>query len=240
MNFLEIVRTFCERTGLPQPSYVTTSSDAQILQIAGLLNEVCEDITSRWDWQAMSREVTFTTVAGEDQGNFYALLGLSRDEFKKIVARTIYNRTTRLEICGPVSAASWAASKAMATTGPLHRYRIRQDKLWFDPPAVAGHSCAFEVFTHLCVTAADGLTFRTKFEADTDTFALDERLLLAGLRWKWKAEKGLDYAEELVRYETFGANLSANDATKPVLRMDGSGPSAGPGIFVSPGTWNLP
>lgn len=39
------------------------------------------------------------------------------------------------------------------------------------------------------------------FTADTDTFALDERLLRLGIIWRWRADKRLEYAEDLKNYE---------------------------------------
>lgn len=239
MNLLQIVQTFCGRTGLPRPSYVATSSDAQVSQIFFLLNEVCEDITARWDWQSLSLEVLFTTSAGEDQGDFFSdIIGLDKTYYKKVVKDTIFDRTLRLPLYGPMSPQKWQAIKALPTTGPLYKYRIRGDRLLFNPSADAGHACAFEIYTHLAVLSAAGGQ-QIKFHADTDTFLLDEKLLLAGLRWKWKAEKGLDYAEELERYEYLGAQAAGSDATKATLSMDGGTHNMQPGIFVSPGNWDL-
>jgi len=238
MNLLTFVQTFCDRTGLARPPYAISSPDTQVLQIIALLNEVCEDITMRWDWQALVQEVLFTTQAGEDQGDFFGITSLTKAEFKKISMETIFNRTLRLPIFGPMTPSKWQAIKALPTTGPFYKYRIRGDRLLFNPPAAAGHNCAFEVYTNLCILASDG-SLQASFQADTDTFRLDEKLLLAGLRWKWKAEKGLDYAEEFNRYETLGANMAACDATKPVLSMDGAVGNFHPGIFVPSGNWNV-
>lgn len=238
MNLLTFVQTFCGRTGLVQPSYAVSSPDTQVAQIVSLLNEVCEDITMRWDWQALVKEVLFTTSAGEDQGNFYTVMGLEKADFKKVMQQTIFNRTLRLPIFGPMTASKWQAIKALPTTGPFYKYRIRADRLLFNPPAPSGHQCAFEAATNLCVLAASGDP-QPYFTADTDTFRLDDKLLMAGLRWKWKAEKGLDYAEEFNRYEALGADLAATDATKPTLMMDGGAQNFQPGIFVPSGNWNV-
>lgn len=42
---------------------------------------------------------------------------------------------------------------------------------------------------------------QSAFLADTDTFALDERLLRLGIVWRWRADKRLEYAEDLKNYE---------------------------------------
>lgn len=42
---------------------------------------------------------------------------------------------------------------------------------------------------------------QSAFLADTDTFVLDERLLRLGIIWRWRADKRLEYAEDLKNYE---------------------------------------
>jgi hypothetical protein len=39
------------------------------------------------------------------------------------------------------------------------------------------------------------------FDADTDEFVLGDRLLTLAIIWQWKAQKGLQYAEDLANYE---------------------------------------
>lgn len=238
MNLLEAVQKFCTRTGLPKPMSVAASNDSQITQIMGLLNEVVEDIVNRWNWQTLVVEVDFTTISGGDQGNFFTICGLGKSEFREVINQTIFNRTMRLPVYGPLTPIQYQARKALPTMGPFYNYRIRSDRLLFDPPAAVGHLCAFEVYSRLAVASISNVK-QVAFELDTDEFLLDEYLLLAGLRWKWKSEKGLDYAEEFRRYEEMGANLAANDGSKPVLSMSGGSTDYSPGILVPPGNWNV-
>jgi hypothetical protein len=236
MSLLTVVQGFCQRTGLPVPSFVIGTTDSQIVQITALANEVVEDLCDRWTWTDLMREATFVTVAGEDQGS---LDTIAPNGFLRISQETIFNRTLRLPLFGPMTQAQWQALKALPTTGPFYKYRIRQNRILFMPAGIAGHTCAFEYATSFAVVAADGTTYRSAFAADTDTFVLEERLLLAGLRWKWKAEKGLDYAEEFRRYEEMANNASGRDGTKPRIDMSGGGNNFHPGIWAPSGNWNV-
>jgi len=237
MSLLTIAQNFCQRTGLPVPTFVIGSTDAQVIQILALLNEVLEDLVDRATWSALTEETTFVTTAGEDQG---AMTTIAPKGFSRVLQETIFNRTLRLPIYGPMRAEQWQALKALPTTGPFYKYRIRGGRLLFNPVAVAGHTCAFEYASTWIVLALDGTTRRSAFAADTDTTLLDEKLILAGLRWKWRSEKGLDYAEEFRRYEELVNNASGRDATKPVLNMGAGVSDYRPGIFVPSGNWNLP
>lgn len=237
MTLLQLVQAFCSRTGIPSPAYVVASPDAQIQQIKSLIDEVCEDLCSRWTWAGLTKEATFTTVATESQG---AISTIAPYGFSRILQETIYNRTLRLPIYGPMTPGKWQALKALPTSGPFYKYRIRGGQVLFNPTPTAGQSCAFEYASTYIALASDDTTSREYAIADDDTFLLDSKLILAGLRWKWKSEKGLPYAEEFTRYEIMGNDAAGRDGTKPVLSMGDEAGGAFPGIFVSPGNWSLP
>lgn len=236
MNLLAIVQEFCGRTSLPVPTYVIGNTDDQVVQLKGLVNEVMEDLVTRHAWQNCVKEATFTTQAQEDQG---LITTIAPDGYLWILEDTIYNRSQQLPVFGPLGAANWQRRKAQAYAGAYSNYRIRGNRLILNPVPTAGHTCAFEYASSNCLLAADGTTYRSVFTADDDTFLLDHRLLLKGLRWKWKSEKGLDYSQEFDDYELLVNNMKGRDGTKAALSMDGGCRSASPGIIVPSGSWNL-
>lgn len=233
MTTLSLIRTFCDRTAIPAPSFVAGSTNAQTIQLLALLNEVLEDIVTRWNWQVLQYESVFTTVAGEDQGS---ITTLAPNGFISILHETIYNRTLRLPIYGPTSPSKWQALKTLPNSGPFYKYRFRQNHLLFNPAGIAGQTCAFEYKSNFATLDSGGIpkSFAT---LDDDTFLFSDTFLLAGLRWKWRSEKGLDYAEEFRRYETIGNDLAGVDGTKPTLSMTTGSSEFRPGIFVPAGNW---
>ena len=58
------------------------------------------------------------------------------------------------------------------------------------------------------------------FDSDTDTFILSERLLTLGLIWRYRAQKGLDYSEDMATYSTALDQLSNSDKGARILRLD--------------------
>lgn len=52
---------------------------------------------------------------------------------------------------------------------------------------------------------------KPSFTSDEDTFLLSERLLTLGLIWRYKAQKGLDYTEDLATYEEDLSQRQARD-----------------------------
>lgn len=235
MNLLELCQEFTKRTGVPKPSAIVSSTDKQVMQIAALLNEVLDELVAGGLWQGCDKTATFTTLAQEDQG---ALTTIAPYGFKGIVKKTIYNRTLRLPFYGPMTPSEWQALKALPQTGPFYKYRIQGGRLLMNPTPPAGHSCAFEYYSNYAVLAADGSTYKRYPTADDDTFIIGDDIMLAGLRWKWKYEKGLEYAEDFRRFEELKASGYLREDTAPHLVLDGGLEDFKPGIFVPWGNWN--
>lgn len=236
-TLLTVVQDFCKRQNLPSPSTVYGSTDQSVLQMMALLEEVGNDLAQRADWQALVREASHTSIAAEDQG---AIATIASDGFRFIKDDTIWDRSTRLPVCGPMDARNWQALKALVSTGPRYRYRIRGGKLLVNPAAVAGESWYFEYLSKNWISNAAGTAFKARFTVDTDLILLPDDLCLQGLRWAWKKEKGFDYAEDFRTYEMQVKQATGRDGGKPTLSMDGGWNGPKPGVFVSPGSWNLP
>lgn len=238
MTLLQVVQHFCERTNIGSPGTVYGSADAQVVQIKALLEEIGIDMASRIAWEGITFQATLTTTAAEDQG---AMTTIASNGFKYVKNGTFWDRTDRLPVLGPLSAQEWQALKALVTTGPRYRSRIRGGRLLVNPAPAAGHTWAFEYVSYNWILAADLTTYRQFFGADTDTVLLPDTELLQGLRWKWKREKGLEYAEDFRTYENMLKDAAGRDGGKAALRMDGEGWSGPkPGVFVPSGNWNLP
>lgn len=238
MSLLTLVTQFCQRTALPVPAGVMAGTDAQTLQVRALLEEELEDLASRGTWERQQLEQSLTTTATEDQG---AIAALASTGFRWIINQTIWSRDRHLPVAGPLDARQWQGLKALFVNGPYYRFRIRGGRLLVNPVPPAGESWFFEYVTKHGILDVDGTTTKQAFTADTDTVLLPEELVLMGLRWRWKAEKGLDYAQNFDTYEKQVADALGHNGSKPTLHMDEMAQrDAQPGIFVPNGTWSVP
>lgn len=234
-TLLQLTQTFCMRTGLPAPVFVVGNTDAQIGQILALLSETLEDLRTNF-WEILRQEAVFASQAGTDQGE----LDVLAPGFQRMVPDTFYNRANRLKIPGPLSPQQWQAMVTMPSTGPMYQYRIMEGHLHVYPPAIGGETFAFEYISDHCVLDADSGDSKPFPTKDSDTFRIKDDLLLAGLRWKWKYEKGLEYGEDFRRYSELAVLAAGRDGSKPALSMEGAEFAPRPGILVPPGSWNLP
>lgn len=238
MSLLTVIQYVCGRTNVPVPQTVLGStSDTQVLQMLRLLEEEGTDLAKRGPWEGITNEATHTTTAAEDQG---ALTTIAPNGFAYIKNNTFWDRTTHLPILGPLSDAEWQSLKGLNTTGARYYYRIRAGHLYVNPTPTAGLTWAFEYASKNWILGADGTTYKAYFTLDTDTILLPEELVLMGLRWRWKKEKGLDYAEDFRTYEMQVKDALGRDGGKGNLAMDGKGwRGPRPGIFVSDMSWSL-
>lgn len=236
MSLLTLIQYMCGRTGIPVPSTVYGTTDTQVLQMMRLLEEEGNDLSQRGTWQGLTFEASLTTAATEDQGT---ITSIATNGFRYIKNQTIWSRTRRLPVCGPLDPQEWQMLKALYVEGPYYRFRIRGGKLLVNPvPPV--ESWYFEYVSKNWLTDSTGVTYRQYFANDADVTLLPEELLLTGLRWRWKKEKGLDYAEDFRTYENQVKDALGRDGGKPILYMDESKSTAPtPGIFVPSGSWNL-
>lgn len=217
---MELIQRATNALGVPEPAVALASTDPQVIQLVELLNQEGRALASRYGWQALTFEQTFTTAAAEDQGALASLITGGRS-LRYILNETIWNRTRREPCYGPRAARDWQAQKAFSVTGPYPEYRIRAGRFLMLPAPSAGETCAFEYVTKSWLTSAAADTYYQNAAADTDVALLDDELLLAGLEWRWRRAKGLSYAEEFSGYERQVADAMARDGTKASLSLCG-------------------
>lgn len=234
MTMLSMVQHFCRRTNQPVPATVYGSSDEGVLQMMALLEEEGNELSSRGDWQAMVRETTHITVATESQGAITTIA--SSGGFRYIKNQTIWDRTNALPIY-VIDGPEWQSNKARSLNGPRYSARIRGGNLIVNPVPTAGYTWAFEYVSTHWILDNDGSTYKQFFTEDTDTVLLQEPLLIAGLRWRWKKEKGYEYAEDFRSYELMVKDALSREGIKGTLSMGNVPNNQGPLIGIPEGNW---
>lgn len=235
-TLLTIVQEFCGRTNISVPLSVLGSTDPQVIQVSRLLEEEGVDLAQRYDWEELTQEGTFVSVAANSQG---AIADLADDGFRSIKNETFWDRSSTLPVLGPLSSKEWQTLQAVANTGPRYYYRLRGGNLLITPAPSAGLNFYFEYVSKNWIESVD-MTTKARFSADSDVVLLDNDLLTMGLRWRWKKEKGFEYAEDFRTYEEQVAAAMGRDGSKPTLNMGrNENYAARPGIFVPIGSWNV-
>ena len=231
LSVLQIVQTACKRIGILAPTVALGSSDPQIIQLVALCEEEGQGLADRHQWEALQVEALFTTVASQAQTS----LATIAPSFNYIVNDTIWNRTLRRPVYGPTSQQDWQQKKAIQLNGPFNSFRIIADVINFYPTPAAGQVCAFEYISRNWINT--GTTSSSVFLTDADTPKINDQLIVLGLIWRWKAAKGMDYAEDFAKYETRVMDAMGRDAGKATLNMNGATYDIQPVVLVPRGSW---
>ena len=234
MNLLSLVGNFCKRNGIPVPATVFGNTDPDVMQILTLLEEEGNDLALRYNWSVLTQEASLSTAASEVQGS---VTGLMPNSYRYIINDTIWDRSTRLPIF-PVDPADWQAIKATISSVQPYRYTLYDGYLYVTPVPPAGLNWYWMYQSSAWILKAD-ISRKRYFEDDTDVMLLPDDLLLAGLRWRWLREKGLEYAELFATYEKMATQYMSTDRPRARLNMSPDMSNA-PGIYVPAGSWVSP
>lgn len=235
MSMLSLIKRFAEEVNVDVPSQVLGSTDPQITQIKALLQKEGNDLSGRGDWQELTNQSLHTTIAVENQG---AIKTIASNGFRYIKNGTIWDRDLRLPVY-VIDGTDWQQVLAINVTGPRYQVRIRGGNLIANPVPVAGNTWAFEYVSYNWLTDADGTNPKQYFTADDDEMLLPEVILESGLQWRWKKQKGLEYAEDYRTYELLVKDALTREGMRRNLDMGRSAAAPQPQIYVATGTWNL-
>lgn len=224
MTLLTIAQDVADAVGFPQPSSVVGSSDKTSRRLLRLLNQEGRDLARRYDWEVLTKEASFTTVATESQGAFSSLGGGPADysDFDRIVNGTINNRTDNEPVQGPLSVTQWQRLKAdEVQVSSFYWFRVRGGELLLYPTPSAGKSIYFEYISKNWCQASGG-TEQSAWAADTDIGILREELMTLGGIWRFKKSISAPYQDEFNEYETAVRQESGRDGADAVLNMGGA------------------
>lgn len=211
---LQIAQRACAATGLPVPNSIIGSTDPNVVQLVELLHEEGSELAARTEWQVMTWEATFTTVAAEDQGSIATIVDAIDHTWRTVVRDTMWDRTQREPIVGPLSPVEWQTWKANQFAGPYKNFRISLNRILIAPPPEAGHTVAFEFTSRHWLLNAAGTAYKEFITLNDDAPLLDADIILAGLKWRSLQRRGLSYGELFTAYERRVTDAIARDGTK--------------------------
>ena len=148
-------------------------------------------------------------------------------DFDHFENRTWWDRTNRWELLGPDSPQmdQWHRS-GIVVTGPRRHFRqlgmlANNYRIWPPPSEIANPlQLAFEYISNYAVYLAGSQTSFSQFWTnDTDTPILDDRAIIMGIKWRFWAQKGMNYGNMRMDYDNYVDRLVARDGGAPTLSM---------------------
>jgi hypothetical protein len=232
LTVLATIQKASAELGLSQPTTVVSSTDATVIQLNALLGALCDELIREYNWSSLQTEYTFAVSSGVDTYPMPA-------DYLRVVNATEWNRSARRPLVGPVGPSTWQRLKGSTTGTVQYAFRIKGSNVVVFPVPSSAATMALEYVSGYYVI--DGFTGLPKSTVDnnTDLLAFDDRLIINGLKLKFKEAAGLNSESAAYDYETTKATLIGADAGAPVLMM-GRGNSTGFMVpNVSDGNWGV-
>ena len=211
-----IVSDAAVRAGLSAVSDVFGSTDANVVQLRGLLTDLGQEFAKTRLWTHLRREYTFSTVTGTEA---YAL----PSDFRAMVDQTGWDRTNRLPLAGPASPQEWQYLQGTTVNATIRIvFRPMQGQLHLFPGSALpnAHTVAFEYATTSWVQPSGQSSPNTDTPtANTDTICFDRLLMVRALRWAFLRDKGFDSAAAEDDFRRAWGLAVSDDTPAPVLNL---------------------
>jgi hypothetical protein len=131
----------------------------------------------------------------------------------------------------------WERLKALSAYSSVYpQYRILDGNLLVYPVVRNTHTLAVEYKTEYLVIDSDGNP-KKYFTADNDICQLNFTMLLLGLRYFWKAEKGMNFAKEQALYIASIRSLGSQSGQRAQINMAAEAVEVKPGVYIPDSNW---
>lgn len=208
-TILDIIGRAALVIGSSVPSAVFGSSDREALELGEAAHEAADHMAEFHDWQRLKRLATMTgdgsTTAFDLPSDF---LRMPKDQ-------RVWSSAQETPMTHVLSHDDWLELDVKAYELVIRAWTILGGEFHTKPALDAGETAKFYYQSRMKVNGGA----KEEFSADEDTFDLDDRVLKLGIIWRWKANKGLDYAEDMVNYEMALATAVAADKGSRTLAI---------------------
>lgn len=216
MTLLELIQQATDEMGLPRPSSIVGLDQPTPRQYLAIANRVGRDLMRVADWSALTSLAEITLADGTDT---YAL----PSDYDRWIYNTHWDHNNHWALIGPETAQRdrWRRESTISVTGPRKTFRLIGGQLRFYPvPATSddGHTITFE-YVSKNWAASSGGTPQASFAADSDTCLFPDDVMVMGIKWRWKSEKGLDASAAKQEYDELLASVLASDNKGELLNM---------------------
>jgi hypothetical protein len=182
-----IVTAAAAELGLPPPTFGNPLGDPTGTQMYALLNALGVELWHVHDWQQLLKTMAFT-------GDGVTVAFPTPTDFARQVNQTQWDQSNRRPLQGPDNPQIWGWNQyGIVSVGVYYRYRIAGGKYEVFPvPAPAQQFALYYISKDWVEDGSNAGTFKDKITAAVDIPLYPARLLIAGLKMKFWAQKGFD------------------------------------------------
>jgi hypothetical protein len=219
VTLLTIVQDAATRAGFPPGAIPAAagSSDQNIQQLVLFSQDAGRELFERANWVNLD---TAGTVTGDGVSTLFQLpqdwMRFSPSD-KSPKGALVSSKYPLLPLQGPINTEDLNILKALpgSTVRPVWRIIGGALEIW--PALALGELVTFNYYSSFWIMNAARTVSRAVWVADDDFALISEDTIMKGTVWRWKASKGLEYAEDFRAYETSFSRNAAQQQTERVV-----------------------
>lgn len=191
MTVLLACRKASQLMGLTAPLQVYGSTSRYEVELQAIANEAARAIAEEHDWRKLTM---LQTMTGDGSDTAFDL----PDDYDRMPVKSeVFASNTNAPISRAPSLDEWLRINMQGFSAPNGWWIILGGQMQIYPALGTGILAKFYYQSNEIVLAEDGTTTKTAFTTDTDSFRLNEDMLALEIIWRWRAMKGLEYAEDM-------------------------------------------
>jgi hypothetical protein len=214
MTLLSVVKDVCAAVGvtIPQSVFTNIAGNRTMTEMLSLANEMAQRIAyDTRDWQKLTKVQNF------DGNGVKTAFDLPADYKRMLLTTNVWRTTSSVQPMTFVpDIDEWLNRRHYGQYSAWGEWTMMGGQMLIAPTMGVGTSCYFAYLHKNCVALFSG-GFGDTFQADGDSFTIDERTLKLGMIWQWKANKGGAYAEDMGSYGDALAKVQGADKPAPIL-----------------------
>jgi len=200
--------------GFETPSTIVGNTDPTAILLKNIAAQIGRELAREVKWQTLKTAYTFATVASTSAYSLPA-------DFQRFANLTFWNTSEEQPLIGPVNGIDWAAlTRGIVVLGIRYAFHVSGGYLNITPTPTDVQNIGYDYYSRYYSTTSGG-TAQENWVADSDLWRLDRDLAVLGMRYRFRARKGLPFAEEKADYLAALMALQFDDTPKPVIDVSG-------------------
>lgn len=206
MTILTAIQRASVVIGIDVPTLVFASTEREHQELQALSIEMAARIAKEHDWNVLK---VMQSMVGDDVTASFAR---PADYQRMLKEGQLWSSARKDKPLTHITDSDiWLSDQLSGIVPRNPQWTVIGTDLYVHPVIMTGETVSYFYIKKI-----------TDFTADTDTFIIDERLLTLGMIWQWKANKGLQYAEDMANYEIALDALIKEDMGAGILSVGSS------------------
>jgi hypothetical protein len=214
MTILDVVQRSSIKLGSARPTQIYASTDRTMYDVQAIIAEAVDAILEAHDWQLLK---TIATITGDATTTAFPLSTVASDYYRMLKTASFWSSRYQWAINHINDTDQWLQLLTLPYTQVTGSWSVFGGNINILDTMATGDTAKFFYISNKIVNDNTS-TPKAAFTADDDTFRLDEELLRLAIIWKWKAEKGRDYTEDMANYEQkLYQTIDKDGGSKPII-----------------------